>query len=141
MADGPNYLGDQVPNLRSSPKKPKGNGPNYLGRDTGVDWEQHEKDVAKRSGGRVTPGSGAVPGKPADTFDQEFLRDCKATKGAGITIKAKWLTQIAKQASPRGKTPLVELRLEGQEPPTPTDWVMIPAQDFEILLERLRGDT
>lgn len=128
---GPNYLNRE-------PKKSSG-GPNYLDRDTGVDWNKHEEDVAKRSGGKRRPGSGAVPGKPADTHDQVFLRECKSTKGAGITIKGEWLKKIVQQSLPRGMTPLVELRLEGQETPTPTDWVLIPAQEFEILLERLRG--
>lgn len=127
---GPNYLD------RNGKKGPKG--PDYLDIDTGVDWRDHEDTVAKRSGGRRRAASGAAPGKPADTVDQEFLRECKATKGAGITIKGDWLKKIVQQSLPRGMTPLVELRVMGQEAPTPTDWVLIPAQEFEILLERLR---
>ena len=129
---GPNYLN------RDEAKKRK-HGPNYLDIDTGVDWRDHEATVAKRSGGRRRAASGAAPGKPADTVDQEFLRECKATKGAGITIKGEWLEKITHQALPRGMTPLMEIRVDGQCAPTPTDWVMIPAQEFEILLERIRG--
>ena len=129
---GPNYL-DKKPPEGSS-------GPNYLDQKHGVDWEKHENDVAKRSGGKRRAGSGAVPGKPADTFDQTYLRECKATKGKGITINGNWLAKIVREALPRGMTPLVELRLDGQAPPTPSDWVLIPAQEFEILLERLRGE-
>jgi hypothetical protein len=128
---GPNYL---------DRKSSGSNGPDYLDRKDGVDWEKHEDDVAKRSKGRRRAASGAAPGKPADTLDQVYLRECKATKGAGITIKADWLSKIVNQALPRGMTPLVELRLAGQEPPTPTDWILIPAQEFEILIERLRGE-
>lgn len=131
MPGGPNYLN------RDSSKSNEG--PDYLGQDTGVDWKKHENDVAKRSGGTRRAASGAAPGKPADTFDQVFLRECKATKGKGITINGGWLAKIVQQALPRGMTPLVELRLDGQSPPTPKDWVLIPAQEFEILLERLRG--
>ena len=129
MAKGPNYLD-------RTPKKP--NGPDYLERKTGVDWNDHEATVAKRSGGQRRAASGAAPGKPADTVDQHFLRECKATKGAGITLNGKWLKKIVHEALPRGMTPLVEIRVAGQEPPTPTDWVLIPAQEFEILLERLK---
>jgi hypothetical protein len=127
---GPNYLD------RDDKKRPKG--PNYLDIDTGVDWRDHEETVAKRSGGRRRAASGAAPGKPADTVDQEFLRECKATKGAGITVKGEWLEKITQQALPRGMTPLLEIRVTGQTAPTPSDWVMIPAQEFEILLERIR---
>lgn len=129
---GPDYLN------RGDGKARKPKGPNYLDIDTGVDWRDHEETVAKRSGGKRRAASGAAPGKPADTVDQEFLRECKATKGAGITIKADWLRKITHQALPRGMTPLLEIRVDGQEAPTPSDWVMIPAQEFEILLERIR---
>jgi hypothetical protein len=128
---GPNYL-DRKP--------PTGGGPDYLERKDGVDWRKHEADVAKRSGGRVRAASGAAPGKPADTIDQNFLRECKATKGMGMSINGKWLAKICREALPRCQTPLLELRFDGQEAPTPSDWVMIPAQDFEILLEQIRGE-
>ncbi len=128
---GPNYL-DREPK--------RSLGPDYLNRKDGVDWNKHESDVAKRSGGRRRAASGAAPGKPADTIDQSFLRECKATKGAGMTIQGKWLSKIVGEALPRSQTPLLELRFDGQEAPTPTDWVLIPAQEFEILLERVRGE-
>ena len=128
---GPNYL--------NRDGKKNQNGPNYLDLDDGVDWKSHENEVAKRSGGKRRAASGAAPGKPADTVDQSFLRECKATKGAGITLKGDWLEKITRQAISRGITPLLELRLDGQSAPTPSDWVLIPAQEFEILLERLRN--
>lgn len=130
MGRGPNYL--------NRDDKKRKSGPNYLDIDTGVDWRDHEDTVAKRSGGKRRAASGAAPGKPADTVDQEFLRECKSTKGAGITIKGEWLEKITQQALPRGMTPLMEIRVAGQSAPTPTDWVMIPAQEFEILLERIK---
>ena len=127
---GPNYL-DRKPPVGDD-------GPDYLDeKRLGVDWNKHESDVAKRSGGKRRAASGAAPGKPADTVDQVYLRECKATKGAGMSINGVWLAKIVREAMPRGMTPLIELRFAGQEPPTPTDWVMIPAQEFEILLERL----
>lgn len=131
---GPNYLnrggGHDAPRRKA--------GPSYLDRDTGVDWRDHEETVARRSGGKRRAASGAAPGKPADTIDQEFLRECKSSKGAGITIKGDWLEKIVQQALPRGMTPLLEIRVAGQASPTPSDWVLIPAQEFEILLERIR---
>jgi len=139
---GPDYLNNdpgKKPRGRGKKKRSQGLGPNYLDLDDGANWRAHENDVAKRSGGQRRAASGAAPGKPADTVDQSFLRECKSTKGAGMGIKGEWLAKIVQQALPRNLVPLVELRFEGQEPPTPTDWVMIPAQEFEILLERLRS--
>ena len=128
---GPNYL-DRRPTSSA--------GPDYLDHKDAVDWKKHENDVAKRSGGHRRAASGAAPGKPADTIDQVYLRECKSTKGRGMTINGEWLSKIVQQALPRCQTPLIELRFDGQEAPTPTDWVLIPAQEFEILLERLRGE-
>jgi hypothetical protein len=133
---GPDYL-NRNHDKPGAPKRK--NGPDYFDLDTGVDWRDHENAVAKRSGGQRRAASGAAPGKPADTVDQVYLRECKATKGAGLTIKGEWLEKITQQALPRGMTPLLEIRVAGQAAPTPTDWVLIPAQEFETLLERLRG--
>lgn len=130
MPKGPDYLG--------SSKKRKG-GPDYLGRDTGVDWRQHEKDVERRSGGRRRAASGAAPGKPADTKDEHYLRECKSTRGAGMSLSGKWISKITHEALVLGKTPLIELRFDGQVEPTPTDWVMIPALDFEELMEKVKN--
>lgn len=128
MGTGPDYLG----------KDRKPGKPNYLGRDDGVDWRQHEKDTEKRSGGRRQPGSGNKPGAPADVRDIRWLRENKASKkgAVGMFVKGVWLQRIVAQATPRGLDPAIELRFDGQVPPVPNDWVMIPAIEFEALLER-----
>lgn len=130
MPRGPDYLGKS---------RGRQDGPNYLDRDTGVNWKKHERDVEKRSGGRRRAASGAAPGKPADTKDQHYLRECKATRGAGMSLSGKWISKITGEALSLGKVPLIELRFDGQVEPTPTDWVMIPAIDFEELLDELRS--
>lgn len=128
---GPNYLGKE----RSGKK-----GPDYLDRDTGVNWKQHEKDIAKRSGGKRRAASGAAPGQPGDTKDMLFLREGKSTKGAGMSLNGGWLAKITSEAIALNKVPLVELRFAGQVEPTPTDWVLIPAAEFEALKERAYPD-
>jgi len=128
MIEGPNYLNRKDGDTPS---------PDYLDRKTGVNWKQHEQDVAKRSGGQRRSASGSAPGKPADTKDDVFLRECKSTAGAGLSVSGRWLAKIAAEALSLGKIPLMELRLDGQEAPTPKDWVMIPSIDFEAILERI----
>jgi hypothetical protein len=109
-----------------------------LGRDTGVDWRQHEKRTAKRSGGYQQPGSGNQPGKPADVRNVKWLRENKASQSGakGMFVKGDWLRKIIKQALTRGLNPAIELCFKGQEAPVPTDWVLVPAIEFEDLLER-----
>lgn len=124
----PDYLGKD-----RSPKRP-----NYLGRDTGVDWRDHEKSTARRSGDRQQPGSGNKPGRPGDIKGPRWLRENKASKdgASGMFVKGEWLRKIVEQALPRGLNPAIELRFDGQVAPVPTDWVMIPSIEFESLLER-----
>lgn len=127
----PDYLGKS---------RPKNTGPDYLkNKKTGVDWQQHEKDVEERSSGKRRARSGAAPGYPGDTKDSLFLRECKATSGSGITVKSNWLTKIAAEALAIGKVPIIEIRLDGQVLPTPKDWVLIPSIEFDALIEKIQN--
>jgi hypothetical protein len=99
---------------------------------------KHEKDVAKRSGGRRVPGSGNILGMPGDVADERFRRECKATHGGGTSIQAKWVKKISAEALAINKIPLIELRLEGQQEPTPKDWVMLPAHEFQNIMDKLK---
>jgi len=117
-------------------ERPDADAPDYF-QTKRADWKQHEKDIAKRSGGRQQPGSGNKPGRPGDVVDTLCLRDGKATRsGKSISVSASILATITGQALALGKIPVVEVRLESAEPPVPTDWVCLPAQDFQQLLER-----
>jgi hypothetical protein len=100
-----------------------------------ANWRQHEKDISERAGEPQVAGSGNQPGRPGDTMGTQFLRDGKATRGAGITIKAEWLRKIVGQALSMGRVPLIEVRMEGADLPVPTDWVLLPAEDFQEILD------
>lgn len=111
--------------------------PDYFkdaGRPKRADSRKHERDIAERAGERQVSGSGNQPGRPGDTMGSRFLRDGKATRGAGTTIQAEWLRKIVEQALRMGRTPVIEIRLEGAEIPVPKDWVLLPSEDFEELL-------
>lgn len=114
-------------------------GPDYFKKEpTTKISKRHEKDVEKRSGGRRTPGSGNKLGIPGDVDDPIFRRECKATKGGGTQIQAEWLKKISTEALAINKVPLIELRFEGQVEPASKDWVMIPAIEFQGLLEKIK---
>lgn len=129
-------------------------GPDYFAdndKPKKADWRSHEADVEKRTGDRRSRGSGAGHGKtgqtrgrtratvqPADNVGKR-LRECKATRGAGITIKKEWLSQLIEQALVMNRRPVLEIRLEGATLPVPVDWVLIPAMDYDELTEAYDG--
>jgi hypothetical protein len=125
---GPNYFDKE--------RRPKR--PNYLGRDTRVDWRAHEKRTEKRSGDRRQPGSGNQPGKPADVRGQGWLRENKASKSGaeGMYVQGSWLQKIVAQAMALNLNPAIELSFDGQAAPVPTDWTLVPSMEFEALRER-----
>ena len=95
----------------------------------------HERDIAKRTGANRVRGSGNKPGRPADVKGRLFLREAKVTSGKGRSIKGEELAKIVEQALRVSRIPVLEVRFEGQKPPTPKDWVMLPASDFDALVE------
>lgn len=99
------------------------------------DWKKHERDVEKRSGDRRVSGSGNQPGCPGDNMGVKFLREDKTTKHAGITISAKWLEKLVRESLSVCRVPLFDIRLEGAQVPVPTDWVLLPADDFQEIID------
>ncbi|MGD9727899.1 MAG: hypothetical protein AB7L09_01290 [Nitrospira sp.] len=127
----PRYLGDQP----SEPRKP-----NYFTPLTNTERAQdHERSSAKRAGKRVVPGSGNQLGRPGDIRGDEDLGELKTTKKTDTRIQLKWLRKIAYEALTQGKQPIVEMRFELLTPPCPKEWVMIPADFYNELLERARS--
>jgi hypothetical protein len=126
-----------MPRDLGPPVRPRG--PDYFG-DVGkpkkANWKKHEKDTAARTGGRQVAGSGNQPGKPGDVRGTKFLRDCKATVRNRISLSAKTLKKIVNEALAVGRTPVIEVRLEGAEFPCPVDWVVLPSLDFDALVEK-----
>lgn len=125
----PNYFKDAVRPVK----------PDFLKeeiRPIQADWKKHEKDIASRAGASQVAGSGNQPGKPGDVRGTKFLRDGKATVRKNISISAKTLRKIVAEALALGRTPVIEVRLESAEFPCPTDWVVLPAVDFQDLVER-----
>ena len=93
--------------------------------------QKHERSVAKRSGGRLVPGSGNKPGLPGDVGGRTYHRECKTTSKAGFVVSNVILTKVCKEAIAVDRVPLLEIELRGVKPPVPTQWVLIPAEVFE----------
>jgi len=127
---GANYFGGGGPAKRT--------GPDYFkdaDKPKKANWKKHEKDIAKRSGDRQVSGSGNKPGRPGDVMGGKLLREAKATKRPSITVSPKWMKKLILEALRMNKIPVFEIRIEGAEVPVPKDWVLMPAQDFQDILD------
>ena len=127
----PRYLGDK-------PHHPAA--PDYLKPiSTSERAKHHEKETASRTGKRRVPGSGNQPGRPGDVSGAKDLGELKTTKKTDTRIQLKWLRKIAYEALTQGKQPMIELRFELLEPPCPKEWVMIPAEFYNKLMEQAQA--
>lgn len=110
------------------------------------DWKKHERDMAERAGAQLVKGSGNQSKKskgkprPADVTGGKgnFLRQGKSAKGKSVTVSEAALRKVVQEATDMGQRPLIELRIEKATFPVPTDWVMLPAVDFQELVESCR---
>jgi Holliday junction resolvase len=76
---------------------------------------RQEDGVAKRLGGRRQPGSGAGWAHKNDVRTPEFLIECKFTNNrSSITLKAKDLESLTRNAIVSGRTPLLQFELNGR---------------------------
>lgn len=127
-ANEPRYLGDR-------PSQP--GQPDYLKPAPTTDRSKHhEKGSASRAGKRRVPGSGNQLGRPGDVVGDTDLGELKTTKKTDTRIQLSWLRKIAYEALTQGKDPYVEMRFESLQPPCPKEWVLIPADRYNELLER-----
>jgi len=139
----PQYLGDKP----SEPPKP-----DYLKPESTTSRSRrHEKSSAERSGRRTTTGSGnrqghkkswgsgSQMGSPGDLAGDEDLAELKTTQKTDMRIQLKWLRKIAYEALSMGKQPLIEFEFVKLTAPCPQKWVMVPAEYFDDLQERARG--
>lgn len=114
-------------------------GPDYFkdtDKPTKANWKKHEKDIARRSGDRQVAGSGNQPGRPGDVMGPRFIRDGKATKYKSIAVTSKQMKTLVQQGLDMGRIPVFEIRLETATPPVPTDWILLPAPDFQEIIEK-----
>jgi len=101
---------------------------------------QHEKDLAKKLGGRRQPNSGAIGGYKGDIKLKNFLIDSKETEGAVISVNSKDLTKITREAYEDGKEPALVITIDKTPISTESEWAVIPLSVFSYMLERGQDD-
>lgn len=94
----------------------------------------HEKEIAKKLGGRVQQRSGAGLLHKGDIDLKDFLLDLKETESFSMLIQGKDLVKITREAFGERKEPGLVLKMRTPMP-VPSEWVMIPIDAFLKLLE------
>ena len=65
-----------------------------------------EKRIAKNTGGRLQPNSGATPFMKGDIITEDFLIECKTKtkESASMSIKKEWLEDIQFESFAMGRS-------------------------------------
>ncbi len=100
-----------------------------------ADVNDHEKELAKKLGGRRQLASGALDQSKGDVKLDNLLLDSKETIHGSITVKGTDLTKICREATGEGLHPGMILTLGALPMTTPKEWVLVPLEVFVTLLE------
>ena len=104
-------------------------------RPVGAAGVKSEKRLAKRLGGRQTPGSGALEGAKGDVVLPDVLMEAKSTTNDSMSLKLDWLAKISGEASNQSKQPALSVTFvtgDGR-PRKDGAWVMIPERVWKEL--------
>lgn len=95
-----------------------------------------EKKLAKKLGGRLTPGSGNQKKNLADIELGPVRIEAKSTKNASLSVQYAWFIRISKEAKGKKKTPVVTLSFTDEEgnPRMFGEWACIPLSEFQRMI-------
>jgi Holliday junction resolvase len=89
-------------------------------------WVKQEKRLAKSSGGRRQPASGATEFLKGDVKAGDLLIEAKATDAASLSVKLAWLSKITEQARAVGKVPALAVTFADTPFGVERDWILLP---------------
>lgn len=104
---------------------------------TGGSREQEER-IAKETGGRRVPGSGASLYARGDVKTEDYLIEAKQTEYSSIRVTWSWLAKITRQALAAGKRPALVIEVLCKEPRdvlVESEWAVIPMSEWKRLRE------
>jgi hypothetical protein len=88
-------------------------------------WDDQEKAVAKRRGGKQTKGSGSSWRNKSDVVEKDYRWEMKSTGAKSISVKAETWHKIRKEAILSGRMPVLHLQIGD------TRLVVISEDDFD----------
>jgi len=100
---------------------------------------KQEDRVADALGGYRQKASGALPGNRGDVKGIELLGECKRTDKKSISITIAYLEKITHEALAYDKIPAVAIEFGNTPKMVSKDWVMVPVEFMQELLEAYRG--
>ncbi len=98
--------------------------------------KRHEKDTARRIGGRVQPNSGATAFLKGDVISKHCAIDCKTvtTSRKSIAVKLEWLKKIEEEAFAMGRS-MAAICFNFE--PGGENYYVIGEKEFKMLQDRL----
>ena len=103
------------------------------GKKIGGTGIKAEKNTAKRTGGKLTPASGAMDGHKGDFTLPGILAENKSTTRDSFSVQYEELQKIAAEARAVGMSPALFFQFtRGDGTPLPSGkWVCIPEHIWE----------
>lgn len=109
-------------------------------------WEYWENEVNEALGLSSTAGSGSQACDPGDGTDRRhhmvtdyaIQTDAKFTEGLSFPVNAKKLNQWCDRALAQGKRFILPVRIWQRGTRQPSDYVVVPWQDYLMLVEAYR---
>jgi len=97
----------------------------------------HEKRLQEVVRSKTTPNSGALPNisQKGDLQDGLFVWQAKLTQNDYFKLTAPVIVEICRQASLNTKWPGIVLTLEALPKHIEKDWVVLPANVFQDLID------
>jgi hypothetical protein len=100
----------------------------------------YEARVAKKTGIRLTPNSGAMAGAKGDGRLPGWAVEMKTTDKNSLAIELGWLVKITEEAAAAGLNPMLlfsfVLKSGRPRPNASTEWVAMPLHVFEELVKK-----
>lgn len=89
-----------------------------------IESRRHEERLAKATGGRRVPASGAFWSQKGDVRSADLLIEHKWTGKLSLTLKAQVLEKVMTEAVLEGRTPVLGVHLNGK------NYVVLDEEDF-----------
>lgn len=100
--------------------------------------KKYEERMAKKTGAKLHPNSGAMRGAKSDASLGDFRLESKSSKKSTLPLELAWLVKITREAETCNQVPAVVVGfVDADGNPVSkknAEWVMIPMWKFQELV-------